>query len=1128
MLKTSWGCHSLLGRYRCLDKGSLYRKLSVLILVLTFFSAQAHVGAQLVTLSGNNMPIKEVFATIKDQTGYTFFGRSELFTTCKPVSITVSNRPLSEVLDIVLKNQPVQYRISGNNIILSRKNIEPIQASYQMSTTPIVQEAAPIVGVVYDAEGLPLAGATVALKGSKTSVMTGSKGQFTIEANIGDVLHISYVGYTTQEITVTNNESLSIKLRQDDRRMNDMVVTGIVNRRAESFTGASVKITRQELLNAGTVNIFQSLRNIEPTLRIMDDFKNGSNPNKMPSMQIRGTSSFPDVTGQYATDPNLPLFIIDGFETTVEKVNDLDMNRIESVTILKDASAKALYGSKAANGVVVIETIKVRTGELRIDYSGTFNMELADLSSYNLTNASEKLELERMLGAYAPISNIPIFGLGKDSLYYANLNEVQRGVNTDWLAKPVQTGAGYKHTLNMEVGTDALRAGLTLFTGNLQGVMEGSGRSNYGGALSLVHRNKKILFRNVLQYSAIKATNSSYGDYSSYAMLNPYWRAENPDGSVRQSLGLGPIYTGTVYNPLYNAPFMRSTNQYTDLTNNTYLEYTFNPALKLTGRFGYTSLVNGSDQFYSSNHTNFINYTAENFFNKGSYTKGNGKGSALSGDLNLNYNKTFGRHTVFANAGALIREDKSENYLYSAVGFPNDRMDNIIFANQYAVNGRPTGSESINRETGFLAAGNYSYSDRYFADFTIRRSASSQFGANNRWGTFWSAGAGWNLHKEAFFADIAPVIKQFKLRSSIGYTGSQNFNSYQAMSLYNYFTNTSYQGLLGTYLNGLANENLKWQQRYDINVGVDMNIADKVSIRFDHYRSTTDNLLTDITVPPSLGFSSYKENLGQMLNTGYEFKVNYRCLVKPADRSSLNVFFSGASNTNTIQKISNSLKSLTTAMDDSSRKVNKPLVRFQEGQSLDAIWAVKSNGIDPATGKEIFVKADGTIADTWDVNDKVVVGNAQPKLFGVFGANYEYKGFSLGVACRYSMGGQIYNQTLVDKVENAELNYNVDKRAYYDSWKKPGDIALYKSIGLTKTATLATSRFVQDLNEVHISSVNLGYDFYKWEFIKKMKLQRLRVMFNMNDVGTFSTVRIERGTAYPFAHNYAFSVFANF
>jgi TonB-linked SusC/RagA family outer membrane protein len=806
----------------------------------------------------------------------------------------------------------------------------------------------------------------------------------------------------------------------------------------------------------------------------------------------------------------------------------MDLNRIESVTILKDASAKAIYGSKAANGVIVIETTKVKPGELRINYTGTVNVEAPDLSSYNLTNAREKLDLENQLGAYAPTSNVPYYGLAKDSLYFANYNGVQRGVNTDWLAQPLRNGIGYKHSLDMQVGTDALLAGLTLFTGNTQGAMKGSERGTYGGAFTLVNRYKKLLFRNILEYSVTNATNSPYGDFSQYVALNPYWTPTNPDGSLKQFLGLGPVYTQQVYNPLYDAAYVSNTNKYSTLTNNTNLEYTFNPMFKLVGRFSFTNGTNGSDVFYSSKHSKFLNYTADNFYTKGSYDKTVGTSSAYSSDLYLNYNKTFGRNMIFVNAGASIHEDNSTNYLFSAVGFPNDRMNDIMFANQYAPNGKPSGSSSLNREIGLLATGNYSYADRYFADFSIRRNASSQFGSNNRWGNFWSAGAGWNIHKEAFFHQLSGVITQLKLRGSMGYTGSQNFNSYQGMLLYNYYTNASYQGMLGTYLKGLANNNLQWQQRYDANVGVDMTIMNRVSIRFDRYRSTTNNLLTDITVPPSLGFSSYKENLGQLLNTGYEFKVSYRCLVNTANRSSLNVYVSGASNTNTIQKISNSLQTLNATQDKLSATSNKPLVMFKEGQSLDAIWAVRSLGIDPSNGKEIFIKADGSLTNTWDVNDKVVVGNSQPKLFGVFGANYEYKGFTLGVACRYTTGSQMYNQTLVDRVENASLNYNVDKRAYYDSWKKPGDIALYRNIGIYPTATYATSRFVQDLNEWDISSVNIGYDFYKFQWLKKVNVQRLRVMFNMNDLAQFSSIQIERGTSYPFAHVYSMSVFANF
>ncbi|MDI3320288.1 SusC/RagA family TonB-linked outer membrane protein [Pinibacter soli] len=1114
-------------RRRNLPKTFLYTKLTLLFFAVTFLTAYA--TAQSVTLSAKNMPLKEVFSSIKKQTGYTVFGRNELFKNAKPVTVSVREMPLQQALNTVLADQPIQYRINGTDIILSHKESATAQEPAQLRGDTSVHPA-PVSGMIYNTEGLPLQGATVTVKGTKVSTSSNTKGQFKINASASDVLVISYVGYSPAEIAVSQNSPMSIKMSLDDRRMNDVVITGMFNRKAESFTGSSTKITRQELLNAGTTNVFQSLRAIEPTLKIADDYVNGSDPNKMPNMQIRGTSTFPDVTKQYTTDPNMPLFIVDGFESTVQKVYDLDINRIETVTILKDAAAKAIYGSKAANGVVVIETIKVKPGELRIDYTGTINVEMPDLSSYNLTNSKEKLDLEKIVGAYDATSGVPIFGLSKDSLYYNNWNQVQNGVNTDWLAQPVKTAIGYKHTLNMEVGNDALRAGLTLFTGNNPGVMKGSGRENFGGAMTLIYRYKKISFRNVLQYSYVKATNSPYGDFSEYAKLNPYWKPYNADGSVSMLLGQGPNVSTPVYNPLYNVPYMRSTNNYTDLTNNTYLDYTFNNNLKLTARLGFTNTVNGSDLFYSSKHTSFINYVDSAFFTKGSYTKGNGKFSALSGDLNLNYNKSFGRHSLFANAGMIIRQDKSENFQYTAVGFPNDKMDNIIFANQYLVGTKPTGSESVNREIGFLAAGNYSFSDKYFADFSIRRSASSQFGANNPWGTFWSAGIGWNVHKERFFQGMTNVIKQLKLRSSIGYTGSQNFNSYQAMLLYNYFTDKSYLGQVGTYLNGLANENLKWQQRYDFNVGFDMNILDKVTVRFDHYRSTTNNLLTDITTPPSNGFNSYKENLGQLLNVGYEFKVNYRVFSNPANRSSLNLYVSGASNKNTIQKISNSLQSLNKVMDDSSakRNSNKPLVRFQEGQSLDAIWAVKSNGIDPATGKEIFVKADGTVTDTWNVNDKVVVGNGQPTLFGVFGANYEYKGFSIGFSCRYTTGGQMYNQTLVDKVENADINSNVDKRAYYDSWKKPGDIALYKGLGATRTFTQATSRFVQEQNEIDIASVYAGYDFYKFRFVQKMKMQRLRVLFNMNDPYQFSSIRIERGTSYPFARSCSFTLYANF
>ncbi|SMO31851.1 SusC/RagA family TonB-linked outer membrane protein [Solitalea koreensis] len=1101
-------------------KGIFRKKGITAFLFLAFSMNVMAQSAQKVSLKVKNVPASAAIDALKKQVkGFVVYNHEEVNALPK-VTLNVKDQPFEKVLDQILAGSNLNYTVQNNSIIIGPKSD---------AKTSVARKKILVTGVVSDEDNLPLFKASVSEYGTTNNgTTTNEKGQFQLNVAENSTIIISYLGMTPQRISVGEGKtSFKITLKSNTASIKEVVVTGIpYTRRAESFTGAATKITKQELQRAGTQNIFQSLKNLEPSLNISDNFVNGSDPNKLPDMQVRGSSSFPDLKGEYATKPNQPLFIVDGFEMTIEKVSDLPLTRIESVTILKDASAKAIYGSRAANGVIVIETVKVKPGQLRLNYNGSLGIEAPDFSSYNMANASEKLNLEKQLGAYNRAQ--PITSLPYDSLYYANLKEVQSGVNTDWLAQPTQMGVTNKHAFSLEAGDERLSTGFSFFTSNTQGVMKGSDRKNLGGAFSLSYRYNGVMFRNQFQLSKVNSANSPYGNFDEYAKLNPYWRPYNEDGTVRRFLGIGPILSGSVYNPMYNATInTTNTSDYTDITNNTYLEWKANDNIKVTGRFGFTNTVNGSEVFYPASHTKYMGSTTDDITLRGSYDKGNGKASSVSSDLNMNYSKEWGRHSLFTNIGTTIREDKSENYLYSAVGLPNDKLDNIIFAKQYAVNSKPTGSESIARELGTLATANYSFDNKYFADASIRYSTSSLYGSNNRWGAFWSAGAGWNIHKESFLADNK-YINLLKLRGSMGYTGSQNFSAYQAMLLYTYNVDNPYQGLFGTNLLGLPNNDLKWQQRLDYNVGLDAEILKRLSMRLDVYKGITNNLITDITTPPSLGFNTYKANLGQIVNTGLEFKLNYKMLVNPTNRQMLNVFVAGASNTNKIEKISNSLQSLTSSQDKLSATSNKLFTRFQEGQSLDAIWAVPSNGIDPATGKEIFVKKDGTLTDVWDVNDKVVVGNSQPKLQGNIGANFQYKGFSAGIIGRYRMGGQLYNQTLVDKVENASLNNNVDKRAYYNSWKNPGDDVLFRNIGVANTITQPTSRFVQNLSELNLSSINLGYDFYKFEFVKKLKLESLSLMLNLNDVQTFSTVQTERGTAYPFARYCSFTVNANF
>ena len=878
--------------------------------------------------------------------------------------VVADQKRVEDVLYDVLKDTPLRYFFENDIIYIVRRGEDE---------KPVVEEHK-IVGTVKDKTGLPVPGVTVLVKGTTLGVATDVDGKFELTfTQDSATLVFSFVGMKTQEVKYTGQESIDVVMEEDVTEMEEVVVNGIFERRKETYTGATTVVTRDELVKrGGNQNLIQSLKNLDPALNIKQNLSIGSDPNRLPDMELRGTSSFPDIRGEYSSNPNLPLFILDGFETTLEKVMDLDMNRIESVTLLKDAAAKAIYGSKAANGVLVIETTRVQPGELRMNYIGSVDLELPDLSSYNLCNAREKLDLEWKLQAYE--GDTPNMDFSKKLLYYQMLEEVEKGVNTDWLAQPLRNGVGHKHSLSFEVGSPELRVGLDLSYNRVTGVMKGSDRTSVAGGITVIYQYKTLLFRNQFSFTTTTSNNSPYGDFSEYAKLNPYWRPYNEDGSLRKYLGVGPVFSEKVYNPMFNATLnTKDRSSYTDYTNNTYLEWNIKTGMKLVGRVGLTNTINNAEVFLPGSHLDFINAAEDDFFLRGSYSQTNGKMLTVSADLNFNYSHSWDRHVLYLNAGATISSSESESYTHSAVGFPNDQMDNIIFAKQYAENSKPTGTESITRDVGFLAAANYSYDDRYLADFSIRASASSQYGADNRWGAFWSAGIGWNVHNEAFFKSSS-VVNQLRLRATLGYTGTQNFDSYQGMILYNYFTDDSYQDMIGVTLEGLANTGLKWQQTYDVNYGVDVTLWNRLNVKFDYYRSTTDNLLTDITTPPSLGFESYKDNLGKLQNVGYEFNVNYTILSRPEDRLSLNVFVAGTHNENKIKEISNSLRSLTEEQDEAAADSNVPYTRFVEGQSLNAIWGMKSLGIDPSSGKEVFVRPDGTLTDRWSATDQVVIG----------------------------------------------------------------------------------------------------------------------------------------------------------
>lgn len=1092
------------------------------------------INAQNYSVNYKGTSIEKVIKDLREKTGKEFVFQKQVVANVAPITCTVSNAKLKDLLDAVIKNNAgLDYDVVNNSVVL------------KLPVAQVNRGPREINGMVVDENGEPLPGATITArngsdKRESSACVTDINGHFKLTVPSGvSQIEVSYVGFETKIQRLGASNSYKIAMTSDANNLDEVLVVnnGIYARKAESFTGSAVAFNKEDLRAVGNTNVLQSLKNLDPSFHFQENLSIGSNPNATPDIALRGQSGFPDLKGEYQTNPNQPLFIVDGFETEITKVMDMDMNRIQSVTLLKDAAAKAIYGSKASNGVVIIETIKPEAGQLHVTYTGQMTVSMPDMSSYDLTNAKEKLEVERLGGLYnyKGYNGVTYWEDAYtqyrfDEEYNNLLKNVIQGYDTDWKSKPLRNAVGHKHTLYVEGGSNEFQYGIDLAYNDVAGVMKGSDRKTISGGLTFSYRTKKLLFRDNLEVLGNNAQNSPYGFFSEYTSMNPYYRPTDDNGNVIKSYSryVSSWASNIVANPLWNSTIKtKDQSDYQQINNNFYVEWRATDAFKMIGRVGVMFQNNKSEVFHPSTHTDFISYTSEELIKRrGLFTYTDGSSSRISADINANYNKLFAeKHLVFFNAGWSINETKFNSATFKAEGFPNDRLDDIGFARQYAEDSAPVTSENTTRDAGLILAGNYSYDDKYLVDASFRLNGSSQFGSENRWGKFWSAGLGWNIHKEKFM-ESASWLDQLKLRASIGFTGSQNFSSYQSLATWTYYSSQFYNSDPGAYLLAMANPSLKWQKKLDKNIGLDfMAFNRRFTMRLDYYDATTDDLLTDVTIPSSTGFTSYKENLGKVQNRGWEVHVSGRVWENKKDRSYVNLYANLTHNTNKIKEISNSMKTYNDSQKASGSKTAVTI--YEEGMSMSAIWAVPSMGIDPATGNEIFVKKDGTTTFDYSTEDLAICGDTESDVYGNFGLSASWKGFTMNLGFLYQWGGQLYNQTLVDKVENADLTKNVDRRVFTDRWQKPGDISRFKAI-TDQSTTYATQRFVENNNVLEFSSFNLSYDFDKFKAVKQLGFDRLRLSFDMNDICRWSSIKTERGTSYPYAKSFSFSIQAMF
>ena len=685
--------------------------------------------------------------------------------------------------------------------------------------------------------------------------------------------------------------------------------------------------------------------------------------------------------------------------------------------------------------------------------------------------------------------------------------------------EPLQTGFTQSHNIFAEGGDAAFRYGIGMTYTQTQGVMKNSNRDVLNGNVQLTYRIDKFAFTNQTNITNTDVENPTVS-FSDFARTNPFYDKYNEYGEIDQVIEeIQTISGGTQYitNPLWdlNQKSYDKNNQLS-FTNNFQIEYRPLPELRIRGKLGIIVGRSNSKQFDSPEMSKYL---TTDQLKRGSYSESNTKSSSYDGSLDISYGKTFGKHTVNAIGGMQISENNSNLSMFQAIGYSSDLFSNPNFANGYPEGGRPSSSISKSRTASYYANFNYGYQLRYLLDFNLRTDGSSVYGVNNPFSTTWSLGLGWNIHNEAFFNKNG-VLNYLKLRYSVGNPGNANLNAKMANSIYTYYTQYPNMFGLAALISSWGNSGLKWQRTNEHNVGIDIEMFhNRLRLSTDFFIKKTDPLLLSIDFPPSTGITQVPMNIGAMKNIGTTFTGSYIIIRKPDMNWTVNA------NLRHIRTTYYNIGDLLEKYNEKGR-TNQTLTRYYDGASNTALYAVRSAGIDPMTGNEIFIRKDGSYTFKWDSADEVICGDSTPDVEGSFGTSFYWKGFSVNAIFSYRYGGQAFLSTLFNKVENisdVQVKYNQDKRALYDRWQKPGDIAKFKRIDDTSTTNMS-SRFIADDNTLELSTVSVGYETTAGKWLQSIGASSFNIRIYGNNLFRLSTIKEERGIDYPFSRRISASV----
>lgn len=1075
------------------SKIGLRVKLTISILLATILQVNASSYAQQVSLSVKNTSLFQIFEILQKQTGYDFLYNSTMISKSELISISVNKVELSDFLDKCFANQPLTYTLYEKTVVIKSKD-------------PVVgRETADMVvtGVVRDAQGAPLPQITVRVKGTTLGAYSDANGKYTLKLpDGGRTLIFSAVGYETQEVPVNNRTQIDVTLKEQISTMNDVVVVGYGSQKKADVTGSIASINEEALKSVPVSNLLSALQAQAPGLDIQKSGGN-SHPGAKPAISIRGQRS---LQGGASNDV---LYVVDGIPFNGTYINDLNQDDVVSVQVLKDASATAIYGSRGANGVILISTKRGKTGAAVLTYSSYAGV-MKSLGHYDVMEP-EEYQIYKKWGSYnANNPNVinapnPYTGIDDPGFYTdgttflpAELEGLQNGTNTNWQNLIFKNGMRTNHQLGLSGGTEQTKYAISAGYFGETGVFPGLSFHRFSFKVSLDQQLGKIFKVGISSINSVSRINGEGINPVSQALQSsPLTVPYDAAGNLIPFPGGGSL----IYNPIANlipGAVVQNRTRYNTFTT-AYAEAQFTPHLKYRFNGGVELTPETYGHFYSSN--TFQNLSGPSTGRNSNYDYRNFTLENL-----VVYENTFAKNHHVTGTGLFSYQQ--DNKYSTTLTYNNILADNVQYYNpELGANFKGTGDYSKFAIVSFMGRINYNFKSKYLLTLTMRSDGSSTLAPGNKYHLFPSAAAGWNISEENFMKSVN-AVSSLKLRVGYGTVGNAAVSPYQTLGglgIINYNYGTSY--VTGTYPNNVPNPKLGWEYTASLNMGLDFGLfKDRITGTVDVYQQKTNDLILPQNLPITTGYTSqFLANIGKTENKGLEVSVSTVNIKSKSEgdfswTSSFNIAF----NRNKIVALQNGV----TQDVGNNRFVGEPIDALYN-YSRQGIW--QNTPADSALAKKynLSLSGIGSVIGTIKVadvngdnvinsNDRIVVGSRQPKFLGGFTNRFSYRGVDLAVVASYRVGGtQIAYwlqpgsnvNSLTGKINNLNINY----------WTPfNGENTYPKPIFGSNTPTYGDLLGYYNASYLKIRTISLGYTI-PGRLVSKMGIKSLRLNTSLND-----------------------------